>query len=310
MNTPPPLQMTVTEWFTLAFLSMIWGGSFFFMGVAVHDVPPLTIVWLRVCLAAVALNLYVHMRGMTMPSLGEWRTWRVMAGMAVFNNILPFSLITWAVGHMESGVASILNATTPLFAVLVAHFFTTHEKMTRLRVAGIVLGMIGVAVLMGGGSLALEPLKVMAELACLLASCAYAFSGLFVKPLKAAQLPSIVLATGQVTTATVILLPILLMVERPWTMAMPAVTSLAAVASLALLSTAFAYSLYFRILTRAGATNASLVTFLVPVSAILLGTVLLGEHLLPKHFAGMAIIALGLLAIDGRPWYWLMARRG
>lgn len=309
--SPPParLHMTRSEWGMLLFLSAIWGGSFFFIGVAVKDIPPLLLVFGRVCLAAVALNLFIRSRGLSLPGLRQWRAWRVLAGMAIFNNLIPFCMISWAEGTIESGLASILNATTPLFAVLVAHFFTTHEKLSPLRVAGVALGLFGVVVLMGGGAMESHPAgALLAQMACIVASISYAFSGLLLKELKATGMAPIVMATGQVTTASVILLPVALLVSPPWAVPTPALSSLAAVASLALLSTAFAYNLYFRILTRAGATNATLVTFLVPVSAILLGFLFLGERLHTNHFIGMTIIAFGLLAIDGRAWHWAKAK--
>jgi drug/metabolite transporter (DMT)-like permease len=228
--------------------------------------------------------------------------------MGVLNNVVPFTLIVWGQSHIASGVASILNATTPLFTVLVAHVLTAEERLTSARIAGVVLGLIGVAVMVGEAAIAALGVDVLAQLACLAAALSYAFAGIYGRRFKAMGVTPIATAAGQVTASSALLLPIMLLVDQPWTLPMPSMTAILALIGVAALSTALAYILYFRILATAGATNLLLVTFLIPVSAILLGVLVLGETLALKHVIGMALISLGLAAIDGRLWRALRRR--
>lgn len=291
--------MAAGDWARLIVLSLLWGGSFFFVGVAVDDLPPFTIVTLRVGLAALALHVYLLLRGQRIPA--DPHLWAAFAGMGFLNNLVPFSLIVWGQTQIASGLASILNATTPLFVVLVAHALTDDERLSPGRGAGVVIGFAGVVLMIGPEALAGIGVNVLAQLACLAAALSYAFAGVFGRRFKRMGVRPVQTAAGQVTASTVMLVPLALAVDRPWALALPGAEIWLAVAALALASTALAYILYFRILGTAGATNILLVTFLVPVSAILLGTLILGERLEPKHFVGMALIGLGLAAIDGRP---------
>ena len=291
--------MSSLEWSMLLALSVLWGGSFFFVGVAVTELPLFTIVVLRVGLAALALHAVVRVAGVDMPM--DLRSWRIFVASGVLNNVVPFTLIVYAQTHIASGVASILNATTPLFAVVVAHLLTRDEKLTKGRAAGVVVGFAGVVVMIGGGALDALGIDIVAQLASLGAALCYAFGGIYGRRFGAVGISPLAAATGQMTASSVILIPIMLVVDRPWTLPMPSGGTVAAVLGLALLATALAYLLYFRILATAGATNLLLVTFLIPVTAIVLGIGLLGESLEPRHLAGMALIALGLAAIDGRP---------
>jgi drug/metabolite transporter (DMT)-like permease len=214
-------------------------------------------------------------------------------------------LIVWGQHHIASGLASILNATTPLFTVLVAHVLTPDEKLTPLKGAGVVVGFAGAAVMIGPGALGGLGGSVLAQLAGVAAALLYAFAGIFGRRFKRMGIAPLATAAGQVSASTILLLPVMLLVERPWTLAMPRAATWSAVAGIGLISTALGYVLYFRILAAAGATNLLLVTFLIPLSAIplsaiLLGALVLGEMLLPRHFLGMALIGLGLLFIDGR----------
>ena len=292
--------MTFLEWLMLLTLSVLWGGSFFFIGVAVKELPTFTIVATRVLLAAVILWGALLAFGVRMPRDG--RVWAAFFGMGVLNNVIPFSLIVWGQAHIASGVASILNATTPLFTVVLAHLLTPDEKMTGGRLAGVAVGLVGVAVTIGGEALASPGLNVAAKLACLAAAISYAFAGVYGRRFRAMGVPPMATALGQVTASSVILFPLMLVIDKPWTLAMPSMAAILALVGVAALSTALAYIFYFRILATAGATNLLLVTFLIPVSAILLAVLVLGEALLPKHLVGMALIGIGLAAIDGRPW--------
>lgn len=286
------------EWAMLLALALLWGGSFFFNGVAVRELPPFTLVWLRVALAAAALLLALRLLGQPMPR--ERRVWAAFLGMGLLNNVIPFALIVWGQGHIASGLASILNATTPLFTVLVAHWLTPDERLTPLKAAGVAIGFGGAVAMVGPAALGGLGTDVLAQLACLAAALVYAFAGIFGRRFRRMGVAPMATAAGQVSASALLLLPVMLLVDEPWRLEMPGAASWGAVLGVALLSTALAYILYFRILAAAGATNLLLVTFLIPVSAILLGVLVLGEALLPRHLLGMALIGAGLALIDGR----------
>jgi drug/metabolite transporter (DMT)-like permease len=299
-------SMTPLEWTMLVALSILWGGSFFFTGIAVKELPPFTIVLLRVGVAAVILNLVVRIMGLSMPRDG--RIWAAFFGMGFLNNAVPFTLFVFGQTHIASGLASILNATTPLFTVVVAHLFTSDEKMTGNRLAGVLIGLFGVAVMIGRQALEDLGADTLAQLACLGAALSYGFAGVYGRRFKRLGIAPMLTATGQVTASTVMLLPIALIADHPWALPAPSWPVLAAMLGIAALSTALAYVLYFRILATAGATNLLLVTFLIPVSAIILGTLVLREPLVGTQLVGMALIGLGLAAIDGRLPRWAAGR--
>jgi drug/metabolite transporter (DMT)-like permease len=229
------------------------------------------------------------------------RVWLAFLGMGFLNNLAPFTLIVWGQTEIASGLASILNATTPLFVVVVAHFWTTDERLTGARLFGVVAGFVGVVVMIGTDLLTGLGLNLPAQLAILGAAVFYAFAGVFGRRFKRLGITPLATATGQLTASTLTVVPMALAVDQPWHLPMPPGGTWLAIAGLALLSTSLAYVLYFRILASAGATNLLLVTFLIPVSAILLGALFLAERLDTVHFAGMAMIGIGLAAIDGRP---------
>ncbi|MCO5121535.1 MAG: DMT family transporter [Burkholderiaceae bacterium] len=296
----PARSMTPTQWAMLLALSVLWGGAFLFNAVAVAEIPVFTVVVARVAIAAMVLFMILRLTGRTLPT-GR-RAWTAFFGMGLLNNAIPFSLIVWGQQHIASGVASILNASAPLFTVILAHLLTRDEKMTGARLAGVLVGFAGVAIMIGLDSLQALGTHVAAQLACLGGAFAYALGGIYGRRFHAMGIAPMATATGQVIASSILLLPVALLVDRPWTLAAPGTAALGSVIGLAVLSTALAYILYFRMLATAGATNAMLVTFLIPVSAILLGIAVLGETLQYRHIAGMALIALGLAAIDGRPW--------
>ncbi len=290
--------MSAPEWAMLLSLSVLWGGSFFFTHVALSALPPFTLVVLRVGLAALILNAIVPLAGSRMPR--EARVWAAFLGMGLLNNVVPFCLIVWGQTHIASGLAAILNATTPLFTVVAAHALTSDERMTGNRLAGVLIGLGGVVVMVGPVVLAGLGTDLLAQVAVLGAAVSYAFAGIFGRRFRRMGVPPMATAAGQVTASALLLLPVALVVDRPWTLPMPGASVWGAVLGIAALSTALAYVLYFRILASAGATNLLLVTFLIPVSAIMLGALVLGERLDPRHDLGMALIGCGLIAIDGR----------
>jgi drug/metabolite transporter (DMT)-like permease len=294
----PQRAMTAREWGLLALLSLLWGGSFFLIGVAIKELPPLTLVTLRVGLAAALLWASAPFLGVALP-----RSAKAVATVAVLgfgNCALPFALIAWGQTHLPSGLASILNAATPLFSVLAAHVLTVEEKLSGLKVFGTIAGLTGVAWLIGPDLLTGAGANLWAELAVLAAALAYALSAIFGRRVRALGLRPVDVATGQVTAATLYLAPLALIVDRPWTLPAPSVETIAAVLAIAAFSTALAYIVYFRILAGAGATNVLLVTLLVPATSVVLGALFLHERLAGRQFLGFALIALGLAFIDCR----------
>ena len=290
--------MTGFEWMLLVLLSVVWGGSFFFNGIALREFPTLSIVTARVGLAALALLFLMKMLGQGIQL--NRQILKAFFGMSFLNNVVPFSLIVWGQQHIASGVASILNATTPLFTMLVAHWFTTDEKINPRRLLGVLTGMGGVGLMMGLDSMESSGFHLLGQSAILLAAFSYGLAGVYGKRFAQLEIPPLATATGQLCASSIILIPLTLWIDQPWTMAMPSIEGMGSLLGIALLSTALAYVIYFRLLKTAGATNLLLVTLLIPVSAIILGVFLLDESLEPQHLSGMAVISLGLLIMDGR----------
>ena len=287
--------VSAADWGVLCLLSVTWGGSFFFYRVLAHSLPPFTVVLGRTAIAALALNLWLLVRGDRLP--GAPRLWLQLAVIGLLNNALPFCCFAFAEAHITSGLASILNAATPVFSVLVGLVLRTGAPFTALRGLAILFGLLGVAVLIGpsalhGGS------GLVSELACLAASISYAFGGFYSRRLS--HLGPFKVAAGQSTAAALIMLPLAAAADRFWTLPMPSLPAWGALLGIGLMSTAFAYFLFFRLLERIDPTDLLLVTFLTPVSALLLGLAFLHEPVRPPAFAGMAMIGLSLVAIDGR----------
>jgi drug/metabolite transporter (DMT)-like permease len=291
-------QMNRSDWLILIVLALIWGAAFLFISVAVEEVAPLTYVWLRLTLAAGAMWLFLWWRG---ESAGlPRRVWGSIIVLALFNNAIPFVLFGWGQTHIASGLAAILNATTPIWGVVVAHLLTHDEKLSGRKLAGVILGFAGVTVMIGPALLGSIGSNVLAQLACVAAALCYAFAGVWARRYRGMGLSPISVTTGQLTAGALVMLPFALIVDRPWLDALPSLRAIGAIAALAVVCSAFAYILYFRLIDRAGATNALLVTLLVPPVAIFLGSLVLHEVIEPRDFAGLGLIALGLAAIDGR----------
>jgi drug/metabolite transporter (DMT)-like permease len=288
--------MSTRDWLSLAVLSLLWGGSFLFVELAVAEIAPFALVLMRVSIAALALWVYVLATGGRVPRGG--RLWLAFLIMGIFNNVVPFSLIAWGQTQIAAGLASILNATTPLFTVLIAHVWPQGERATALKLAGVGIGIVGVAVLIGPGVLDELPLHTLGELAVLAASVSYAASALFGRRLVAA-VPPAMSAAGTLTGSTAVMLVLTAATGTPL-LAGASTQAIGSVVALALLSTALAYILYFRVLKSAGATAVTLVTFLIPVSAVILAGLFLGETISARQVAGFALIAVGLACVDGR----------
>jgi drug/metabolite transporter (DMT)-like permease len=293
--------MAGQDWALLAGLALVFGSAFFLQKLALASYGPLSAALGRVALGALMLCCLAALRGRRLP--GRPGIYLCLLVMGALNNAIPFSLICWGQTHIDSGLAAVLNATTPIFTVLAAHA-AGQERLTPRRVAGVGLGFLGVAVLIGPASLTrLDPANLGA-IAVLAAAASYAAAGIWGRRLS--ELPIEVAAGGMLTGSTLLLLPLALVLEHPWRVA-PTTESLAAIAALGCLSTAVAYLIYFRVLRRAGPTNLLLVTFLLPVVALALGSTFLGERLEVRDLAGLFLILGGLAAIDGRPM--ALARR-
>ena len=291
-------RMDASDWGNLLLLGLIWGGAFFFIDVAVAEVAPLTFVWVRVTIAAAALWLFLWARGQA-PALPPGALGAMLV-LALLNNALPFTLYAWAQTHIDGGLASILNATSPIWTVLVAHLATSDERMTPAKLAGVVMGFAGVVAMIGPDLLTSLGDQALAQLAALAGAFCYALAGVWARRFRTMRIAPATVAAWQLALAAAMMTPLALIVDRPWTAAMPSAGAWAAILALSVVCSAFAYILYFRIIDRAGATNALLVTLLTPPIAIGLAALFLNEQLGVQHFAGLGLIALGLAAIDGR----------
>jgi drug/metabolite transporter (DMT)-like permease len=292
--------MTAGEWGLVVLLSMLWGGSFFFAKVIVQQVPPFTLGFARFAIAAVALGMYLRMSRTPVP--GSVSTWAAFAGMGALNNLIPAALIAWGQMTIPSGLAAVLIATTPVFSIVVAHCLTVDDKMSANKVVGIALGIVGVIALVGTDTLNGSARSVLAMLGCLAAALSYGFANVFGRRFKRMGIAPAVGAFGQLAATAAMVAPLALVFDQPWRLSPPGADARASLIALALLSTALAYAIFFRLLAGAGSLNVSLVRLLIPVSAILLGTLILGERFSARQFAGMARIGIGLIAIDGRAW--------
>ena len=295
-------RIDARDWSLLGLLSVLWGGSFFFNGVVLRELPPLTLVLLRVALASVMLLPLLWIYGIRFPK--GISGWKPFFAIGLFNNVLPFSLIVAGQTYVPSGLASILNATTPLFTVVVMAA-AGEEKLQARRIAGVIVGLIGVVILRGwnfdgaGFWSGFWSGQGIGILLCLAGAFSYGLSALVARR-QLANSPPLGTATFQLLASTVMMVVVAGIVERPWQLPMPAGTTWLAVMGLAVLSTALAYIVFFQILRRSGASNVMLVTLLIPVTAIVLGYLVLGEQISSREIAGALVIGSALLLIDGR----------
>jgi drug/metabolite transporter (DMT)-like permease len=288
-------RIDARDWSLLGVLSVLWGGSFFFNGVVLRELPPLTLVLLRVALAAIILLPMLWVYRIRFP--GTPAAWGPYFAIALLNNVLPFTLIVIGQTYIPSGLASILNATTPLFTVLVMAA-AGDEKLQMRRVTGVVTGLIGVIIL-EGQDFGFKTSQGFGILLCLGAAFSYGLSALYARR-KLSDSPPLATATFQLLASSLMMALVAAWVERPWQLAMPGMTTWLAMLGLSGLSTALAYIVFFQILRRSGSTNVMLVTLLIPVTALLLGYLVLSESISLREIIGALVIASALLLIDGR----------
>jgi drug/metabolite transporter (DMT)-like permease len=298
MRTMKPI-----EWGLLIILSAIWGCSFFFIAVALRGFHPFTLVFIRVASAATVLLIVVRLSGVRFrPGLRVWVGYMILGAL---NNVIPFSLIAWGETRIDSGSAAIFNATTPIFVGVMAHFFTADEKLTGRKLVGMLVGFFGVYLMMRPELTGGLSWRGFGQVAVLGAALMYAIAGIYAKRFSGDA--PLATAAGMLVAASIIMLPITLAVDSPW-LARPRLEAVGAVLILGVVGTALAYVIFFRILSTAGATNVLLVTFLVPIGAIVLGVAVLKEVIRWEELAGMGLIFLGLVAIDGRVFGYLGRR--
>lgn len=292
------LAMGRVEWAMLLVLALVWGSAFLFIKVAVASFDPVTYVWLRLCIAAGAL--LVVLRVMGKPLRLPLALWASVGLLALLNNVIPFILFGWGQRHIASGLAAILQATTPIFGVIAAHFLTRDERITRTRLGGVVIGFAGVATMIGPQLVSDGGYPLLAQLACLFASLLYALAGIHARRFQALGVGPLHLATAQFVAGAIMLAPIAILLGQPLTGLPTSLAAWGSVAMLALVCSAAAYILFFRLIERAGATNSLLVTLLVPPVAIFAGALAFGEQLGANQLGGLLLIAVGLAVIDGR----------
>jgi drug/metabolite transporter (DMT)-like permease len=293
------------DWGMLFLLTTVWSGTFFLNAIALGAYPAPTVVAGRLIPAALLLLVLVRLAGQSMPvRLKDLGAYLVMGAL---NGAIPFGLIVWGQTRIASGLAAILNAATPLFTVLLAHFLTDNERLTVRRLGGVAIGVVGVALVVGLDAWASLSGDTLGQLAVLGAALSYALASIWGRRFRSG--PSAVAAAGQVSAAALLVLPVWLGLDRPWTLAVNG-GALLALAGVSVFGTAIAYLIYFRILKTAGSTNLMLVTLLMPFGAVSLGAAFLGERVGVHALAGMALIVLGLVTIDGRLFSALRRRLG
>lgn len=291
-------KMSIINWIQLIILSILWGGSFFFVEIALKELPIFTIVFFRVFIGFLILLLFVIFTGRKI--VRDKKIWLSFLIMAILNNVIPFCMIVSGQRYISGGFASILNSVTPFITVIIAHFFTLDEKVTKSKIIGLIFGITGVATLIGYNPFKSQSIEVIGVFSILTASTSYACAGIFGRRFKKHKLDPVVTSTGQLFCSSIVLLPIMLLFNKPWTLQFPSFNTIGAILGIALFSTAIAYIIYFKILSNSGATNVLLVTFLVPISAVILGVLFLSEKFQMRQVLGMVIIGSGLIFIDGR----------
>lgn len=289
-------SLSAQAWIELLLLAAIWGGIFLANRIALDEIPVFTLVAHRVFWAALILWAVVLIRRLPIPTSAT--VWFAFLVMGLLNNIVPFALLNWAQLTIESGLTSIFNATTAIFGVLVAALLLPDERLTARKAIGVSLGFLGVATAIGLDNLTdLNP-RSLAQLAAVAATLSYAFAGVWARKRLAGQPPQIA-AAGMLTGSTVVAIPLAIAIDGPITLSLQTDTWIA-ITYCASIATAGAYLLYYRVLDMAGSGNLMLVTLLIPPFAIVLGAVVLGETLAPRAFVGFALLALGLVVLDGR----------
>jgi len=303
-----PLQKTISSraWAELLLLSFIWGGSFLSIRIALDEIGPLTAVAHRTGWAMLILWAYVVARRLALP-IG-WRVWGAFLVMGLLNNVIPFSLMAWGQLHIETGLTSILNASTAIFGVIAAAVFFADEQLTARKAIGVTIGFAGVSTAIGLAAFKDFDIRSLGQLAVIGGTISYALAGVWARRMLGHLSPQVA-AAGMLSGASLIAIPMAYVVEGPFRLDLEPRTW-AAISYYAIVATAIAYMLYYPVLGMAGSGNLMLCTLLVAPVAIVLGAVVLGEALPLRAYAGFTLLALGLLILDGRIWKAVKYRTG
>ncbi len=297
--------MTGRAWAEMILLATIWGASFLAIRVALDEVPPLTSVAHRTGWAMLALWAVVAVMRLPLPR--DPRIWLGFLGMGLLNNVIPFGLMAWGQLYIETGLTSILNGATAIFGVIAAALFFADERITTRKAIGVTLGFLGVATAIGLDNFRSFDLQSLAQLAILAGTVSYALASVWARHFLGGLAPQVA-AAGMLTGSTLIILPLAWIIDGPISLDL-ATPTLLAIGYYAFIATAGAYLLYYRVLALAGSGNLMLVTLLIPPVAIALGAWVRGEALGPNAFVGFALLALGLVILDGRLWAWVRGMR-
>ena len=292
------IQTTVPSraWADMLLLAGIWGASFLAIKIALAEVPVFTLVAHRVFWACVILWVYVAIRRLPLPRGA--RIWGAFLVMGLLNNAIPFTLMAWGQQFIETGLTSIFNAATAIFGVLVAAMVFADERLTLRKALGVAVAFAGVAIAIGLDALGGFDIRSLAQLAVIGGTISYALAAAWARLALRGLAPQVA-AAGMLTGSALIMVPLALWIDgAPALPAQP--QTWAAIAYFAIIGTALAYLLYYRVIALAGSGNAMLVTLMIPPVAIVLGWLVLDERLDPYAFAGFALLATGLIILDGR----------
>jgi len=290
------MEMSPRTWLLMMLLGLIWGGTFFLSEILLLEMTPFQIVFHRVSIAAIIMVIYITWRGKRLPR--DKRSWFALAIMGLLNNAIPFSAIVFGQQYITGGLAAIFNSTTAFFGVMLAGLFFKDERLTFRRLIGVIMGIIGVAIIIGMDVLSHLSLTSIGQLLIIVSAISYAFAGIWGR-LQVKNLGVEVTATGMLISSSVWMLILATMVEG-FPLEALSLRSTAAILTFSVVCTAIAYLLYFAILSAAGAANLTLVTIIIPPFALMLDAFALGEWVTGQQLLGFAIIASGLLVISGK----------
>lgn len=284
------------HWLLLAYLSLAWGLAFFLIAVALRGFPPLTVVWIRLAVGGAVLYGIMRWQGGRLPTDLPW--WSRFALLSLCGNLVPFSLISWGETRISSGQAGLLMALMPISTFVLAHFYIDEERLTPRRGVGVALGLLGVVVLVGADVLAdFAGGELIAQLAVLTATLSYAVNAVYTKRLPG--IDTLVVSSGSLIAGVVLLLPLVLLVDRPWQLR-PGADAVAAVVALGVFATALATWIYFKLVSDCGPGFLSIINYLIPVIAFVAGIALLAEQAQPQQFLGLLAIFTGIALTQPR----------
>lgn len=292
----PSRPMSIGDWAMMGLCAIFWGSAYTFNKITIAEIPVLTVTGVRLAIAAAFLYLLARLSGISVPKPGA--AWGPFFVFTLFSNVFPFLLVLYGQKSTASGLAAVLGATTPLFLIILAHYFTNDERVVFRKVVGVVVGLVGVAIVVGPAALEGWSQSLEAKLALVSAALLYAIGAIYSKRL--AKHPPLVISTLQMTCGAILMVPALLIVDRPWEIARPSDLAIGSLVTTAIFSSALASYTYFRVFNRAGAVNAMLVTLLVPVTPLVIGAIAFGERLLLREAIGTVVIGCALVIVDGR----------